>query len=101
MMFISADTVPQWVSDSFPWIRLVMMILMVLLSIFMIVSVMTQPSASEGLSAIGGGQDTFFGKHKGKTFEGTMKKITVIVAICLLVICILFYGSLLIYNGNL
>jgi len=97
-MFLS---VAKWVSDSFPYIRLVLMILMVLLSIFMIVSVMTQPSASEGLSSISGGQDTFFGKNKGKTFEGTMKKLTVYVAIALLVICVLFYVSLMIYSGTI
>lgn len=93
--------VAHWVSDSFPIIRIVLLIAMVLLSLFMIVAVMLQPSASDGMGAISGGQqDTFFGKNKGKTLEGTLKRATVGVAISLVVICILFFVSLIIYSAS-
>lgn len=96
---IAAAAVPDWVSASFPYIRLVLMIIMVLLSAFMVFCVMTQPAASEGLSAISGGQDTFFGKNKGKTLEGTFKRLTVLTAILLVVVAVLFFVSLIIYAG--
>lgn len=98
--FLAAEGVAKWISDSFPIIRLVLMIIMVLLSVFMIFAVLTQESVNEGLGAISGNTDTFFGKNKGSTREGTMKRLTVITAISLVSVAILFFVSLIIYSGK-
>lgn len=100
-MFFLAAAVPEWVSASFPIIRLVLLIIMVLLSIFMIVAVMMQDANSSGLSSVSGGQDSFFGaKQNGKTFESTMKKVTVGVAIALVVVCVLFSVAQIVYPAG-
>lgn len=91
--------VPAWVSNSFPYIRMGLMIVEVLLALFMIIVVLFQPGNSEGLGAISGGQDTFFGKNKGKTLEGRMKKLTIFTAMFLVINAILFFVSMIIYNG--
>ena len=60
-----------------------LVVLQVIFSIAIIVSVMLQPSKSNGLSGlVGGGSDTFFAKNKTKTFESMMARITVVSAIC-------------------
>ena len=55
---------------------------LIVLSVFLIIVVLLQESKSAGLSgAIAGGADTFFGKHKGRTMEAKLEKITKLVAI--------------------
>ncbi|HEY8443621.1 MAG TPA: preprotein translocase subunit SecG [Clostridia bacterium] len=98
-MTLFLQTVPEWVSVSFPYIRMALMVIEVLLSIFLIIVVLFQPGDSEGLGAISGGQDTFFGKHKGNTLEGRMKKLTIWTAALLVVNAALFFISLAIYAG--
>lgn len=100
MSFLSA--VPQWVSDSFPILRIVMIVLMAIVGIAIIVVVLFQPSNSDISSAYGGGggTDTYYSKNKGKTLESTMKRITVILGIVEAVLSILFFVSLIIYSGS-
>ena len=60
-----------------------LVVLQVITSIAIIVSVMMQPSKSNGLSGlVAGSSDTFYAKNKTKTFESMMAKITVVSAIC-------------------
>ena len=55
---------------------------LIVLALFLIVVVLLQESKSAGLSgAIAGGADTFFGKHKGRTMEAKLVKVTKYVAI--------------------
>ena len=49
----------------------------ILISLFVIASVMLQPSKSQGLSkTISGGAETFFGKNKGRSYQGKLQKMT-------------------------
>lgn len=91
--------VPAWVSESFPIIRMVMIIVMVVLSVALVIVVLFQPSNSQGMGAITGQSDTFYSKNKSKTLEGAMKRLTIILSICLFVIALAFFISLVIYNG--
>jgi len=60
-----------------------LIVLQVLTSIAIIVSVMMQPSKSDGLSGlVGGTSETFFAKNKTKTAESVLARVTVIAAIC-------------------
>ncbi len=95
---IFGATVPNWVANSFPIIRLVMMILIVLLSIMLVIVVLIQPSNSSGMGAISGQSETYYSKNKSHTIEGLMKKLTVIGSIVILVLTVLFLVSLIIYN---
>jgi len=60
-----------------------LVVLQIITSIAIIVSVMMQPSKSNGLSGlIAGSSDTFYAKNKTKTFESVLARITVVSAIC-------------------
>ncbi len=68
------------------------MVLLVLAAIAMIVIVLMQRgSDNNGMSAITGGTDTFFGRHKSRSIDGKFKLATIIVASSMLVFSILFF----------
>ena len=83
---VLADPVSAWYAP----VKIALLILIVLLSIVMVLIVLLQPGNSEGLGAISGGAETFFGKTKAKTLEGRLKKLTIIVAVALVVLCIVY-----------
>lgn len=90
--------VPNWVSSSFPIVRLILLILMVVFAIAMIVVVMFQPSNSDGMNAITGqSSETFYSKNKSHTLVGVMKRLTIILGICLFLSSILFFVTVIIY----
>ncbi|MCH5350760.1 MAG: preprotein translocase subunit SecG [Clostridiales bacterium] len=98
MQFLSA-TVAGWVADSFPIIRLVMLILMILIGLALVLLIMFQPSSSSGMGALTGQRDTFYSKDKSKSLESVMKKITVILGVIEGVLAIIFFVTLIIYRG--
>lgn len=57
------------------------MVLLVITSIILIVTVLLQPGESNGLGAITGGAETFFGKNKAKTMEGKLALATKVSAV--------------------
>ncbi len=70
---------------------IVMNVLIVLLAIAAIVFVLMQPSNSDGINAITGSSETFFGKNKGKSIESRLKQWTVICLIAIIVLSVVFY----------
>lgn len=59
-----------------------LIVLQVITSIVIIVTVMMQPSKSNGLSGlIAGSSDTFFAKNKTKTAEAVLARITAVTAV--------------------
>lgn len=97
MSFSPLLSVAQWVSDSFPIIRIVLIVLMVVVGLGIILLVLFQPSETSGLGAISG--DTYYSKNKGRSSESTLRRITVILGIVEAVLSILFFVSLIIYTG--
>ncbi len=70
-------------------LKIVITILYVLISLALIVVVLGQESKSEGLSgSISGMAETYWGKNKGRSMEGTLEKITKILAISFFLISI-------------
>lgn len=98
-IFLLADrTIPAWVSESFPVIRMVLLILMVVLAVGMILVVLFQPSSGDGMGAISGQvSDTFYSKNKGRSLEGIMKRLTIVLGICLFVVSVLFFITVIVY----
>lgn len=94
--------VAPWVSDSFPIIRMVLLILIAVLSLALILVVLFQQSNDgSSLNAMqGGNADTFYAKNKSQTLESMLKRLTVIIAIAIAVLAILFFVSVAIYYGN-
>ena len=51
-----------------------------LCALFIVVVILLQPGNSDGVSALGGASDTFYGHNKSKTIEHKLKILT---AICI------------------
>ncbi|MCI5697805.1 MAG: preprotein translocase subunit SecG [Clostridiales bacterium] len=66
-----------------------LMILLAIASIILIISVLLQSSKSDGLSgSIAGGAEQLFGKRKSRGYEAVLEKITVVAAVCFIVLSI-------------
>jgi len=90
--------VAPWISASFPIIRIIMIVLLMLLAVAIVVSIFLQPAMADGAGAITGqSSDTYYSKHKEKNFQGLMKKLTAIFSISAAVISILFFVTLHIF----
>ena len=71
-------------------LKLVVGIIYLLVCVGIILLVMLQESKSEGVGAIMGGGDTFFGKGKTNTKEGFLNKLTVVLSIFFVVVAVVF-----------
>ena len=65
--------------------------LMVVVSAASIVLVMLQSANSEGIDALGGSSETFYGKNKGKSIESKLKMWTFICLGILAVLAVVFF----------
>lgn len=69
---------------------LIATIIVSIVSVIMIIVVCLQEGKSAGLSsAISGGSDTYWSRNKGRSKEGRLEKITIIVTIIFFVAAIL------------
>lgn len=76
--------------NTWPVIKVIALIIMLICALFIILVVMFQPGNSSGISALGGTTETFLTKNKSKTFEHKMKVLSVISGIIFAVLCIVF-----------
>lgn len=68
-------------------LKLILTIVQLLLSLFLIVTILLQPSKRTGLSGvISGAADTFLSKNKAKTWDVRLAKITTVVAILFILV---------------
>lgn len=72
-------------------ISIVFIVLMFVAAIAAIILVFLQPGNSQGIDALGGSSETFFGKNKGKSTEATLKRWTIICLVVLAVLAIVFF----------
>ena len=70
-------------------IALVISIIYVVLGIAISVVILMQEGKSQGLGAIAGAADTYWGKNKGRSMEGKLVKITKILVILFVVIAVI------------
>lgn len=78
-------------------LQYVLAIVIILVSIAIIALVMLQESKQQGLGAIGGAADTFFGKNKGKTMDAQLAKFTKLFGAVFFVLALV--ASLLVLFG--
>ena len=68
-------------------LRVIVTVLYVLICLALVVVVLFQESKTQGLSgSISGVAETYWGKNKGRSMEGTLVKITKYLAIAFVVI---------------
>lgn len=69
-------------------LKIVLTIIFVIDCIALTIVVLSQESKQQGLGTIGGMADTFWGKNKGRSKEGALKKATAVMAVLFMVLTI-------------
>ena len=74
--------------------RVACIILFMLISVALTALVLMQEGKSAGLGAISGAAETYWGKNKGRSMEGTLVKLTRILAVVFVILSFLLNMSL-------
>ena len=69
-------------------VTIIISIAIILVAIVVIASVLMQEGTKQGLGAIGGGAETFFGKSKAKSYEGKLALITKVGIVVFIVLAV-------------
>lgn len=69
-------------------LKIILTIVFVLICIALTVIVLLQEGKSQGLGAIGGMAESYWGKNKGRSMEGTLEKFTKFAAIAVLLLAL-------------
>ena len=70
-------------------LNVIVTVLLVITALVLIATVLLQPGESNGLGAIAGGAETFFGKNKAKSMEGKLALATKVSAVVFTVMALL------------
>ena len=77
---LSSLFVPPLVGGMEINMRIALSILLLLVCLFLIGVVIFQEGNSQGLGAVGGMAESYWGKNKGRSLEGKLQKFTAIAA---------------------
>lgn len=101
LMLVANDNkeVSEFSQNVLPVIKIVIAVIIAVLSIFMIIAVITQKGESNGITGVTGNADTFYNRNKGASLQGKIKKLTIIDAVLLFVLCVVFLILNIIYGG--
>lgn len=66
----------------------VLTVIFIIVCIALTVVVLLQEGKSAGLGVVSGAADTYWGKNKGRSMEGTLEKITKVLVVLFLVIAL-------------
>lgn len=69
-------------------LRTVLTIILILVCIVFTAIVLMQEGKSAGLGAISGAAETYWGKNKGRSMEGTLQKLTKILGVVFIVLAV-------------
>ncbi|MBQ7076608.1 MAG: preprotein translocase subunit SecG [Lachnospiraceae bacterium] len=70
-------------------LKIILTVLFVLAGLAIAVIVLMQEGKQQGLGAISGAADTYWGKNKGRSMEGILVKVTTALVVLFLVIALL------------
>lgn len=69
-------------------LRVILTIILILVSIAFTAIVLMQEGKSAGLGSISGAAETYWGKNKGRSMEGTLVKLTKILGIVFILLSV-------------
>ena len=69
-------------------LKTVLMILLAIDCIALTIVVLLQEGKSAGLGTIGGMADSYWGQNKGRSMEGTLAKVTRVLAVLLILLAL-------------
>ena len=102
MLEIMLNDVAPWISDSFPIIRSVIVVLIALAAIIMVIAILASPAqVGRGSNAITGASESYYTKNKGKTNQGRVRNIIIICAVTIALLSILYFITIQIYHPQL
>ncbi len=81
-------------------VKIVLMILMAIFAVAIIIIVLMQQGTNENVGVITGVSDTYYGRHKAKSSEGRLKKITLALFASILVISVVYFIISLVEVGG-
>lgn len=70
-------------------VRIILTIVFILICIGLTVLVLMQEGKSAGLGAVSGAAESYWGKNKGRSMEGTLVKFTKYLAIAFILIAVI------------
>lgn len=70
-------------------VNTILSIAFVVVCVFLAGVVLFQEGNSQGLGAIAGAADTYWGKNKGRSVEGTLERMTTIAAVLFIVLALI------------
>lgn len=76
-------------------VRTILTVIFVIVCIALSILVLMQEGRSAGLGAISGAAESYWGKNKGRSMEGTLVKATMWLAIAFIVLAIVLNISLI------
>lgn len=93
--------VSRWVSDSFPYIQMGLVILIAIACIVMIVAILASPpETGRGNNAVTGASESYYTKNRGSNNQGRIRNLIIICASVIAVSAILYFISYSIYQGG-
>ena len=75
-------------------LRIILSVIFILICIGLTALVLMQEGKAAGLGAISGAAETYWGKNKGRSMEGTLVKITKYLAVAFIVIAVVLNLSI-------
>ncbi|MCI9535137.1 MAG: preprotein translocase subunit SecG [Lachnospiraceae bacterium] len=69
-------------------LKVILSVIFVLICLALIVIILLQEGKSAGLGSISGMADTYWGKNKGRSMEGTLEKFTKAAAVLFMVLAV-------------
>lgn len=76
-------------------LRTIITVLFIIVCIALSILVLMQEGRQAGLGAISGAAESYWGKNKGRSMEGTLVKITMWLAIAFMVLAVVLNISLI------
>lgn len=70
-------------------LKVLLVVVFVLICIALTVIVLLQEGKSQGLGSISGMADSYWGKNKGRSMEGTLEKFTKFAAVAVLLLALI------------
>ncbi len=70
-------------------IKIIVMVLFILICVALTFLVLMQEGKQQGLGAIGGIADSYWGKNKGRSMEGVLVKVTTFLAIAFMLVALI------------
>ncbi len=70
-------------------LSIVFVVVAAICALFILIVILMQSGNSDGMGALNGNSDTFYGKNKSKTLEHKLKVLT---GICIVIIAVLMVG---------